>query len=66
MQRNDDPHAHQPIFRAGPPLADARLATILLHGRRAGAKDILELSREFSATGVTCLAPQASGNTWYA
>jgi predicted esterase len=59
------PHTHQPILRAGPALADARLVTILLHGRGAGAKDILELSRELSATGVTYLAPQASGNTWY-
>jgi predicted esterase len=65
MQQNDDPHAHQPILRAGPVLADARLVTILLHGRGARAGDILELSREFSSTDVTYLAPQASGQTWY-
>jgi predicted esterase len=65
MQQNHDPHAHQPVLRAGPALPEARLVTILLHGRGAGAEDILELSREFSATDVTYLAPQAAGHTWY-
>jgi hypothetical protein len=27
MQQNDDPHAHQPVLRAGPELFDARLVT---------------------------------------
>ena len=65
MQQNQDPHAHQPVLRAGPALFSARLVGILLHGRGAGAEDILELSREFSATDVAYLAPQASGQTWY-
>lgn len=65
MQQNDDPHANQPVLRAGPAPLDARLVTILLHGRGAGAEDILELSREFSANDVAYLAPQAAGRTWY-
>ncbi len=65
MQQNYDPHAYQPVLHAGPAPFDARLVTILLHGRGAGAEDILELSREFSATDVAYLAPQASGQTWY-
>jgi predicted esterase len=65
MQQNYDPHAYQPVLHAGPAPFEARLVTILLHGRGAGAEDILELSREFSATDVTYLAPQASGQTWY-
>ena len=62
---NHDPHADQPVLRAGPALGDARLVAILLHGRGASAEDILGLSREFSATDVTYLAPQAAGQTWY-
>src|SRR5215207_2694925 len=59
------PHAGQPVLRAGPAPADARLVAILLHGRGASAEDILGLSREFSASDVTYLAPEASGQTWY-
>jgi predicted esterase len=65
MATATDPHAGQPVLRAGPPLADARLAAILLHGRGASADDILGLSRELSAPDVTYLAPQATGHTWY-
>lgn len=65
MQQSQDPHAHQPILRAGPAISDARLVAILLHGRGAGAEDILGLSQEFSASGVAYLAPQAAGQTWY-
>ena len=65
MVRKPDPHAGQPVLRAGPAPADARLVAILLHGRGASAEDILGLSREFSASDVTYLAPEASGQTWY-
>jgi predicted esterase len=65
MAPNLDPHANQPVLRAGPAPVDARLAAILLHGRGASAEDILGLSREFRAPDVTYLAPQASGQTWY-
>ena len=65
MQQSHDPHVDQPVLRAGPSIADARLVAILLHGRGATAEDILGLSREFSAPDVTYLAPQASGQTWY-
>jgi predicted esterase len=65
MARNPDPHTGQPVLRAGPAPADARLAAILLHGRGAAARDILGLSREFNAVGVMYLAPEASGQTWY-
>lgn len=65
MQQNPDPHANNTVLRAGPALVAARLVAILLHGRGAGAEDILELSREFSPTDVAYLAPQASEQTWY-
>jgi predicted esterase len=65
MASTTDPHAGQPVLRAGPPPADARLAAILLHGRGASAEDILGLSQEFRAPDVAYLAPQAAGHTWY-
>lgn len=65
MQQSQDPHAHQPVLRAGTAIFNARLVAILLHGRGASAEDILGLSREFSASDVTYLAPQAAGRTWY-
>ena len=65
MPNREDPHAGQPVLRAGPPLADARLVAILLHGRGASAEDILGLADQFSATDITYVAPQAAGHTWY-
>jgi predicted esterase len=61
----EDPHANQPVLHAGVPIAQARLVVILLHGRGAGAQDILPLSREFSVRDVAYVAPQAAGSTWY-
>ena len=60
-----DPHAGQPVLRAGPPLDAARLVVILLHGRGSSPEDILGLSQELRAADVAYLAPQASGHTWY-
>jgi predicted esterase len=60
-----DPHAGQPVLRAGADVSRARLAAIMIHGRGASAEDILQLAREFRATDIAYLAPQASGHTWY-
>lgn len=65
MAHHLDPHAGQPILHRGAPMAGARLAAILIHGRGASAEDILGLSQEFSASDVAFLAPQAAGATWY-
>ena len=62
---NIDPHAGQPVLRAGPSPKDARLVAILLHGRGASAEDILGLADQFSATDIAYVAPQAAGSTWY-
>lgn len=59
------PHENQPTLMAGPKPEDARAALILLHGRGASAQDILSLSAFLSQPGLTCLAPQAEGSTWY-
>ena len=60
-----DPHAGQPVLRAGPSPKDARLVAILLHGRGASAEDILGLADQFTAGDIAYLAPQAAGSTWY-
>lgn len=62
---NSDPHASQPVLTAGAPLAQAPAALILLHGRGAGAADILSLARELGRPDLAYLAPQAAGATWY-
>jgi predicted esterase len=59
------PHANQPVYTAGAKLDEATAAMILLHGRGATAQDILSLSVELKFPGLTFLAPQAEGYTWY-
>ena len=53
------------VLQTGAPLDEARLIAVMLHGRGAGAQDILGLAQEFSARDVAYLAPQAADNTWY-
>jgi predicted esterase len=60
-----DPHAGQPVLWRGPPVAQARLAAILVHGRGASAEDILGLTAELDVRDVAYAAPQAAGHTWY-
>lgn len=62
---DDNPHQGQPVLTAGAPLAQARAALLLLHGRGASAADILTLAQEVYFPGVAYLAPQAAGFTWY-
>ena len=59
-----DGHGVQ-VLTAGRPLADARVAMVLLHGRGSTAADILSLEGQFNLSAFTYLAPQADGNTWY-
>jgi predicted esterase len=55
----------QRIVQAGEPLASARAAMILLHGRGATAEDIMTIASEVQAPGWAYLAPQAAGSAWY-
>lgn len=55
----------QRILQAGEPLATARAAMILVHGRGAGAEDIMGIAAEVERPGFAYLAPQAAGNAWY-
>jgi phospholipase/carboxylesterase len=38
---------------------------VLLHGRGGSAEDILRLAKPLHREGLTYLAPQAAGHTWY-
>jgi len=38
---------------------------VMVHGRGASARDILTLTGALDVSRFACLAPQASGNTWY-
>jgi len=60
-----DPHSGQPVLVAGSPLASAKRAVVLVHGRGAGAADILGLAGRFVFPEVAYLAPQAANSVWY-
>lgn len=62
---NIDPHGATPVLRAGADLAAARLALVMLHGRNAGAEDMLGLAREIAIGDIAYLAPQAADYAWY-
>ena len=62
---SNGPHQGQPIVTGGAPLATARGALILTHGRGASAESILTLAPLLGADDLAWFAPQASGNTWY-
>ena len=60
-----DPHRGQPVLTFGAPIAGARVAMIMVHGRGASAEDMAGLAAELRTTEIACLAPQAAGRTWY-
>ena len=60
-----DPHRGERVVAIGEPLATARAAMILLHGRYASAENILTLVDRIKVPGVAYLAPQAHESTWY-
>ena len=66
------PHAASPVLEAGAPLAEARVAVVLVHGRGGSADDILGVASPLgsrleaaAADAVAWLAPEAAENTWY-
>lgn len=58
-------HEGQPVFQTGASLKEAAAAILMIHGRGAGAQDILSLSSELAHPQFAYLAPQAAGYTWY-
>jgi phospholipase/carboxylesterase len=65
MDEITGPHRGQPILIAGTPLASARAAMVMVHGRGATAEDILMLAAELNQPDFAYLAPQAAANAWY-
>ena len=59
------PHQGGQVVTGGTPLARARGAIILTHGRGATAESILSLAPLLGAVDLAWLAPQAAGNSWY-
>jgi phospholipase/carboxylesterase len=60
-----DPHAGLPVLTAGSPLAEARGAMIMLHGRGANAADIIGLEQVIDRPQIAYLAPDAAEHAWY-
>jgi len=65
VKQSLDPHADQPILRAGPAPENAAATLVMIHGRGAGAESILSLYRPLSIENIAALAPEAAGATWY-
>jgi predicted esterase len=65
MNDPTDPHRGQPVLAAGAPLAGAKAAMIMIHGRGANAADILGLAGPIGREDIACLAPEAAGHAWY-
>src|SRR5262245_677866 len=59
------PHDNAAILLGGVPIASAKGALILVHGRGATAAGMLELATYAEADHLAWVAPQAVGNTWY-
>lgn len=61
----DGPHSGAPVLRSGAGWDAAQAAIIALHGRGAGAYDILSLADMVARPNWARVAPQAAGATWY-
>ncbi|WP_070365746.1 alpha/beta hydrolase [Halodesulfurarchaeum formicicum] len=59
------PHQGQPLVQAGTAVEDAHAALILVHGRGASARSIIQFGRQVAPTEFVLLAPQAADNEWY-
>ncbi|MDD2285662.1 MAG: dienelactone hydrolase family protein [Bacteroidales bacterium] len=53
------------IQTAGKSLKEAKKVLIMIHGRRADARDILGLASHLNVPGYALLAPKATNHTWY-
>lgn len=59
------PHEIIDIVTAGAPLEASRAVMIMVHGRNASPRNILELVPSLDRPDFTYLAPAAPNNTWY-
>jgi predicted esterase len=65
MSAQSDPHADQPVSVAGLPLGESGRAVVMVHGRNASPRNILDLVPRLDRPGFSYLAPAAANNTWY-
>lgn len=61
-----NPHLAEPLVCAGAPLATARRAAVLVHGRDQDATVMLDVAARLALPDVAYVLPVASGGTWYA
>lgn len=59
------PHGAAKIFSTGAGITKAKAAVVMMHGRGATARGILELTEYFRQPDILYLAPQAENNVWY-
>ena len=60
-----DPHGDQPVERTGVQPAEANASVVLVHGRGARARGMLDFAQEIHRDDVHYVAPQAARGTWY-
>jgi predicted esterase len=65
MNSHLDPHVDQPVTIEGLPLAESGRAVVMIHGRNASPRNILDLVPRLDRSGMTYVAPAAANNTWY-
>lgn len=58
-------HHHKQVTTGGKPLSNAAKAMIMVHGRGANARGILDVANYLQVADFALLAPQALQNTWY-
>jgi predicted esterase len=58
-------HAGQPVLAAGRPLGESHAVMVMIHGRNAGPRNILDLVPALGRPEFTYLAPAAANGTWY-
>ncbi len=58
-------HEGQPLLQQGTDLTLASAAMIMIHGRGAGAADIIGLAPQFRYENMAFLAPEAESRSWY-
>ena len=59
------PHEGRPVEAAGEPLGESHAVMIMVHGRNAAPRNILDICQVLDRPGFTYLAPAAADNTWY-
>lgn len=65
MNYQSDPHADPQSVMAGLPLAESRRAVVMVHGRNASPRNILDLVPRLDRPAFSYVAPAAANNTWY-